>query len=314
DLTVGRPETPLVVFDKDEIDSVMIHGHDGQSIHLAKKEGKWTLPDKGSFPADQFKVENLVSRLHGLKHGFPVTQTAGALTRFKVANDEYERKIVLLRDESELAQFYFGSSPTMRQVHARSAGSDLIYSVKFSIHDAKLKVEDWINKDVLTFPEKEIQKLEISGLVLTRDKLTTTNKTDVDGKKSTEETKLWLINPLSPDQEPNQEAIGKLVRNIAQLRISDLLGETEQEAFNLGQPELEWTVTTEKGEKTSFKMSKHRKEDYFVVKSSSRNTYFKIPSYTGNQLKKSTEKETIIISKAEKQPPLSEPEKKQNTP
>ena len=299
DLTAGRPETPLVAFSKEEVDSVRIHDQEGQSIHLLKKDGKWTLPDKWNFPADQYKVESLVSRLHGLKHGFPVTQTAGSLSRFKVADDEFERKIVLSKGASEQARFFFGSSPTMRQVHARSAGSDLIFSVEFSIHDARLKVEDWIDKEILQIPEKDIQKIALAGLVLTRDNSATVNQTSTD-EKSTEKKERWMISPLSQDEEPNQEAIGKLVRNLAQLRINDLLGEGELEGFNLEQPVLEWTITTKKGEQTSFQMSKHRNEDYFVVKSSSRKTYFKILGYTGNQLKKSTEKEVIIIEKVEK--------------
>src|SRR5579863_3265 len=78
-------------------------------IELAKKDGQWILPTAYDAPADSNRVGTLLDHLATLKRGLPIATTEAALRRFKVVDDDFERRVVLGAGGKTLSTVYFGA-------------------------------------------------------------------------------------------------------------------------------------------------------------------------------------------------------------
>ncbi|MEW8438320.1 MAG: DUF4340 domain-containing protein, partial [Candidatus Thiodiazotropha taylori] len=83
-----------------------------------KKAGAWVLPDMADFPVNSDKVQQFFDRLEALRSDTPVATSDGARERFKVSDEQFERRITLTQSDETLARLYLGSSPGMRLIHA----------------------------------------------------------------------------------------------------------------------------------------------------------------------------------------------------
>ena len=151
-LAAAHPDTPLFTLGDQPVDHLTIEGPDSARVVLAKQGEGWVLPDNGGYPADKMRVDTLLSRLEGLQRGLPVATTSGALKRFKVSDESFERRVVLAHGDDTLATLYLGSSPGMHHVHARSSKDDAVYAVDFAVYEAPDKAADWEDKAILQFP------------------------------------------------------------------------------------------------------------------------------------------------------------------
>ena len=167
-LVAAHPNTPLFTLGDRPVDHLTIEGPDGARVVLAKQGQGWVLPDNGGYPADRTQVDTLLSRLEGLQRGLPVATTRGALKRFKVSDESFERRVLLAHGDDTLATLYLGSSPGMHHVHARTGKDDAVYSVDFAVYEAPDKAADWEDKAVLQFPQDSLERIDVAGLTLHR--------------------------------------------------------------------------------------------------------------------------------------------------
>ena len=170
-LALSRPDygafeasEPLLSFDAATIQEVAIDEGGGESVILRRHEGGWRLPGLYDFPASEEEVTDLLARLNDLKKGLPVAVSGSAPKRFKLTDAEHERRIVLRGNDQTLGEVIFGSSPTYRQVHAKTPDDAAVYSVAFATYDAGTRPEDWIDRDYLNLPEEEISKVELPSI------------------------------------------------------------------------------------------------------------------------------------------------------
>ncbi|MGC1816759.1 MAG: DUF4340 domain-containing protein, partial [Casimicrobiaceae bacterium] len=163
-LSARSADKPLFSLGGSEVDRITIEGPDKAKVVLAKAGGAWQLPDEGNFPADKARADALVKTLESLKEGLPVATTSQALARFKVGDDRFERRITLAGAGKTLATLYFGTSPSMREIHARRSGQSDVYSVAFATYQAPAKAGNWEDKTILQIPKKDIEAIDVAGL------------------------------------------------------------------------------------------------------------------------------------------------------
>ncbi len=255
-----RPTALLLGFEPGGVDMITITGADKAGIRLVKKDGRWILPDYYQFPADQEAVSTLLDTLAGLKEGWPVATTRDAAVRFRVAKDDFERHIVLLHDNKPVADLYVGTSPGFRKVHVRVAGSNDILAVRFSAHDAGTGATDWLDRRFLAVDEKKIRKIVLPKFTLVR-------KDDS-----------LVLTDLGSDETMKKEPVGSLVSRIAGLRIEAVLGNREKPDYRQDKPKL--TITVELPDrKRVYTFSQPEKEDWYVLKTSDSDLYFKVAGW-----------------------------------
>jgi len=131
-------------------DSLRVSDADGASARIARSADGWTLAGSG-LPVAPGRVATLLAALEA-DPGWPVAQSRSARARFAVAEDAFERRLELLAGDDVLATVFLGTAPGFRQVHARAAGSDAIYSIDFNAYDAPADDSGWLDRGLAAIP------------------------------------------------------------------------------------------------------------------------------------------------------------------
>ena len=271
-------EEKMLAFDVKEVDALEIEGGEKKRLVLKKEGDVWTIPAMDGFPADGGAVERLLEKLDDLERGWPVATTSGAAKRFKVADEEFERKLTLSKDDEIIASLFVGSSPGLRKVHVRHPGEDEVYSVELNTYEMEIDGEDWIDKSVLSLKADDVAGLELPDLTLVRRE---------NG---------MAPDDLAEDEEMVAEEIDRAIDRIADLKIRAVLGKEEKPEYLQGEPELKCIVKLTSGESREYVFSKPKDESYYVLKSSAREEYFSVDTWIVDRIKE-LEREKLVRKK-----------------
>ncbi len=191
--------------------------NEAHSVILEKESGQWVLPEKWNYPIDTPTLSQLLDTFSSLDKGWPVATTLGAAERFKVAENDFERKIIFLDGDKPQAKLFIGTSPGFRKTHVRLDGDDHIYAVAMESWKASAEADDWLKKDILSFDVTRVSKLTMADFVLTR-----TDRT---------------LQPedLAEQENPDESAISSLMDGLANLRIQSVNGNASKK---MGSPDL----------------------------------------------------------------------------
>jgi len=277
DYEAFEAEEKLLVFDKQAVDGLRIE--DGESsIMLEKRDGKWLLPASGDFPATAGSVDRLLDKLSAMQKGWPVATTVGAARRFKVAEEEFERKLTLFSNKKPLAELYVGTSPGFRKVHARPAGEDAVFAVAFNTWDANAKADDWIDKGILSLGGDDVDRVEMADFVLQR------------------EGDALNLGDLGADEQTNAVEARSLIGKLTGLRIQSVLGSDPKPEYRQDEPVLEARLVRKGGEELTYRFSKPQEGAYYVLTRSDLDYFFKVPQFAVNPIKDVT-REKLVESK-----------------
>jgi hypothetical protein len=305
DLAAAHPHTPLLALGNKPVDHITIEGPKGARVVLAKQGSSWVLPGAGNFPADHVQVDTLLSRLEGLQRGLPVATSASALKRFKLSDENFERRVTLTHGDDTLATVYLGSAPDMHHVNARTGKDDVVYAVKFAAYEAPDKAADWEDKTILQVPQDDIASIEVAGVTLHPVPAVSAGT----GKPSSPAS--WQIDGLGTGEVVNQAGAKGLAAQLAQLRVGAVLGTEAKPDYGLGKPALTLSVTRQGSGKIDYRLGPTGKEGYAVLKSSARPEYFRIPGYTADALVKAAGRAQLVqaapVATGSKTPEGSQP-------
>jgi hypothetical protein len=283
DYATYEAKEKLLGFDEQKLDRLLIE--DGNtSVTLKNSAGQWVLPKEGDFPASQKSVSELLDKLAGLEKGWPVATSSGASRRFKVAEDEYERRLTLYSGDDVVARLYVGTSPGFRKVHLRPDGDEAVYVAEFNTWEAGAEVDDWLDKTLLKLNANDLQSVEIAGeLVLRR-----------------EEGDLRLAG-LTDRESPNEKETHSLLSKLTDLTIQSLKSEQESAAYNQQEPQLEIEVTLKDGERLSYLFFKSDNDAHYVLKRSDMDRFFEVPSDLVNPLKEASREKLVLVKESQTQ-------------
>lgn len=290
-LTIGtkgtdnsQPNMPLLGFTADAVTSLTINGPEKDQIVLQKSGNAWILPDLFGAPASAAQVNALLARLVELKQGFAVATTAAAAKRFKVADDNFERHVVLKAGDKEVGDLYVGTSPGFRQIHVRKAGSDAVDAVELSTFELATGAEQWLDKNMFQIKEEDIKSIAFADFVLQK----------MDDK--------WQLADLKEGQVTDAKAVGDLVAKVPGLTVQTVIDPKEAEPLFAKAPALQYSITRKGGGVAEFRFAK-AEGDYYVLKQSERDLYCKVHSLQVSSLLKVNR--DALIAKAK----TAEPEK-----
>ena len=268
DYSAFEPMETLLSFDAKMVDGIHIEQDDNHQVRLTKQEGKWRVSPLNNFQADQDKVENFLDRLAELKKGWPVATTTAAAKRFKVAENNFERKITLSKAGEKIDTLYIGTSPSFRKIHARQRDEESVYAVKFNNYEAGAKPEDWIDKGVLKHQASEISQVQLPDFSLCR-----------------QEGDLGVEGIDTETEETVTEEAERLLDRIADLRIRSVLGSEAKPEYNQDSPVFSYTLVLSSGNSERYVFSKPKDANYYVLKPSHRDEYFKVDDWVVDDMK-----------------------------
>ena len=150
-------DTPLLSIESADIDRVSIDDTNS-AVVLVRDDDGWTIPDYHDLPVSASRIETLLETLPNQERGWPVASSAGAVERFEVGEDNFQRKIEYFEDGDSADILYLGTSPGFRKIHVRPTDSNTVYSIKFNAFDAPTQPAEWLEKTLLQVKE-DIQSI-----------------------------------------------------------------------------------------------------------------------------------------------------------
>jgi hypothetical protein len=273
----------LLGFEKQKVDRLLIE--DGKaSVTLKSSADQWVLPDEGDFPATQKSVDSLLDKLAGLEKGWPVATTSSASRRFKVAEDEYERRLTLYSGDEVAARLYIGTSPGFRKVHLRPDEEEAVFVAELNTWEVDAQADGWIDKEVLKLDQAKLEKVEIAG------KLSLQNQGG----------EMQLIG-LQEQESTNIEEASALVNKLSALRIQSLMGEEASAAYKEKDPALDIEVTLKDGKQLSYQFFEVENQSHYILKRSDRDRYFEVASYLVDPLKGASREKLVVFNEPEQE-------------
>ena len=273
-----EPEVPEIFLDVlfEEVTSISI-ASDEESVDLLREGDSWVLGD--GKPADGEKIERVFSDFTSVKGGWPVATSISSAERFEVADDLFQKHVVLSISDDVVADVYIGTSPGYRNIHARNAGSSSVYSIKFSSYELSTDSTGWLDKKLLSADGELTQIIREGKFTLTKN----------DGT--------WVSDPLV---ELDVEEVDTFVDRFADLSVYDFndvdLAEIEP---------IQFTLTDAAGDYT-LSMYHDEENDDWTASSNKFDGSYSISSYIAKQmtvqldeLKVETPEEEDVSSDAE---------------
>ena len=268
------PDTPFLGMKADQVTAFEITGPQKERVVVEKIGTDWIIKDSFGAPANGEQVNAFITKLSELKKGFAVATSAGAAKRFKVADDQFERHVVLREKDQIVGEFYVGTSPGFRQIHARKAGTDEVLAVALSTFELETGVSPWLDKNLFKLKKEDIVLLSFPGFVLRKK----------DDK--------WQLEGSETGQETDSKGVEELVNKVTDLTIEAVMNPQETQPLFAGTPALKYSVTRKDGTTAEFSFVKPE-GDYYVLKQSERDLYCKVHTIQVESLQKIT-RDTLI--------------------
>jgi hypothetical protein len=257
----------------DQVVWVQIVDQAGGELELERTDAGWTLAGTDGFPCRESAVPDLLGKLLALDTSRLVTETPGSHARLEVAADTFSRKIAFRLEDGTTHTLYLGSSPSYNAVHVRVEGQDQVYLVSgLSATDASVTATTWIDAVYVSLESDQVVALTIENaqgaFAFAKDEAGT-----------------WQMDGLASDETLNEGEVSSLVTRISSVRMQAPLGQTEDPAYGMGDPQAVVTVETrdEEGATTTQTLvvgAQDATDNSYVVKASTSPYYVRVTEYT----------------------------------
>jgi len=277
----AAPDTPFFEMKADQVTALEIIGPQKERVVLEKSGTGWIIQDSYGAPAGDEQVKALLDKLAELKKGLAVATTAGAAKRFKVADDQFERHVILREKDQIVGEFYVGTSPGFRQIHIRKAGTDEVFAVALSTFELETGVPPWLDKNPFKLKKEDIVSLSFPDFAL---------------QKKDEK---WQMEGLEEGRETDSKAVDELVNKVADLTIEAVMNPQETEPLFVQPSALKYSVTRKNGTTAEYSFAKAK--DYYVLKQSERDISCKVHKIQVENLLKIT-RNTLVKEEGGEKP------------
>ena len=275
DYNAFKAKEPVLAFDPAKVDRIEIAEGSANSVALVKEDGKWVIPSSAGFPADAAKVSGLLTKLAGLKKGWPVATSAEAAKRFKVSDDAFERRVVLKSGGGTLGELLLGTSPNFKSVSVRAGGDAHVYSVAFATYEAGARGDEWQDRSLLNIPQDQIASIAIGDVLLERK----------DGK--------YVLPGLAAGQKQDETATYRLAGALSYPVFEAVVGKGAEAQAKVSAPDIEITVKRTSGEPIVLKYKKEAAGGAYLFTSSANGFLFRASEAAMEPIAKA-KRETLI--------------------
>jgi hypothetical protein len=156
---------PIVSLDAGAAVRIEIHDAPGEekeagpAIEATRKGDGWVLSSHFDYPA--MDIASLLDKLAAMKSRGPMTTSEARHRQLRVADDRYERKLVLHADSGEPLTLYLGTSAGRGKTAVRIGGDAAVHGVAgITANDAGTTVQSWIDTSYLEIDELQTLVVE----------------------------------------------------------------------------------------------------------------------------------------------------------
>lgn len=246
-------------------------------VELAKSSSGWVLPGYFNAPADASRISSLVGQLTRLKRGLPVATSAGALRRFKVDDQAFERRLVFSQGGKVIATLYIGDSSGVRRSNARTADDHAVYAVDLGAYELPAQPDAWLDQNLLKRNADKLTSIDVEYERQDHIELQRTKASDAQGFH-------WSDPSLQAGKAVNETRADALLRDITQLRVQRVLGIESDPEWQQDHPALRLAIKDDQPESALWTLSKPGTGDFYVLKSSDHPWFLAVSTADAKQL------------------------------
>ena len=131
------------------------------SIVLERRGSEWVLVSHHDHPVETRRVTELIDKVIALRSRGPVASGAARQRQLEVADDHYQRKLVIGAGDREIT-LYVGASAGARQTSVRLGGRDEVHGVSgLTAFGVSADVSSWIDPSYVKIARDEIASVEV---------------------------------------------------------------------------------------------------------------------------------------------------------
>jgi hypothetical protein len=162
DAATALKERPILAgLDAAKVTRLQISATTGPAVDLVKKDANWVLASSFSYPADSAKVTKLLTPIAKMAAAEPIATQSTRHKQLRVADDDFERKLVITADGKDTV-LYIGTPSGMGRSAVRVGGSDDVYTVSgVSAFAAGSTPRDWATAAYVDVPRSDVAKVTI---------------------------------------------------------------------------------------------------------------------------------------------------------
>ena len=304
-LTASTPQTPLIGAAAESADRLIIDSSPSdntapgpKSIELAKRNGRWVLPQYADAPVRDTQVSSMLSQLAALKRGLPVGTSASALKRFKLADADFERRVQLSQGGKTIGTLYIGSSSGVHKAYARTQDDHAAYSVDVASYELPVQQSDWLDTGLASHDLGSLSEIDIT--TDPHKSLQLRHGTASPGGASG--AAVWTEANPTAGHELDGNGVDALARDLSGLQVQGVLGAQPKPEWQLDHPMLTLGLkgSHPAAANITWTLAKPSSGDYYVLKSSQYPWYFQVDSATGKQLLDASQADKLFKGAAAK--------------
>jgi len=280
------PDSAFLSFTAESISSVLINGPENEELVLQKSDKGWIMPGAFSAPVSKRQVDDLLQKLTDARQGLAVATSKGAAKRFKTAEDDFERHIVLKQGDTVVGDFYLGTSAGMRNSHVRNADQDAVVSIPVGSHEVDVEADSWLDRTLADLNKDELKAVVLGDISLSR--------------KEEVKEKVWLLDGATKE-ETEKEAVDKLLNKVTAISVQSVLDPVKSAELFTKDPTVQFTVTKQDDSTVTYAFAKNddKEDDYFILKMSNNELYFKVGKWLVDDLTEA-KREKLLVGYEEK--------------
>jgi len=156
-------EHPLLAgFDAAKVTRVQVFAKpDAKPLDLVKRDAAWVLASSFDYPVDAAKLTDVLTPVAKLSAAAPIATQAGRYKQLKVADAEFERKVVITSAGKDVT-LYLGGPAGARRMAVRIGGDDNVYGVTgLSAGTVSGEPRQWVDPVYAKVPVDEIAKISV---------------------------------------------------------------------------------------------------------------------------------------------------------
>ncbi|MDC9701473.1 MAG: DUF4340 domain-containing protein [Alphaproteobacteria bacterium] len=289
--------TALLSFDAASVTELTIRDNEGKHVALVRTASGWVLSESGNFPADSKKVDTLLNKLTEIKGGPFIATSDGAAKRFRVTDNDFERKLSLEGSVGSLATLYLGTSLGTQKIHVRRAGEVGISQIPFVIWSVSTNSDEWMDGNVLQINSTDVDTLSWGTITIKKlpseddhkfkeqKEMAISEKDQISGNEDRSSgAPVWAIFSDEPDHSLPEAIVNKLIGYLERLRISGLLSPSAHDEYDHKNPVFTLKILFKDKEKWIYKLVKRPQEADYAIIASNWTQWMRLPAVIAERL------------------------------
>jgi hypothetical protein len=243
--TLADPAPMLGAFEVESLTRIELRdgGEDGEPVVLARAGEGFVVESAHGYPADQGRVDELLSALAGMQTREPFATSEGRARQLEVADEAYDRKLVLHGGGGDTRSLYLGAPAGRGRIAARVGGESSVHAVQQAVaRAARTRPSDWLEQ-----PFFEVDREQLASLAIDNDALRVRFVRDEDGAWTLDAEASTVTAP--PGQLLNTTTVETIARALSRLRIADVAAPepTPEHGLDAPQATIELALAPDEG-------------------------------------------------------------------